>query len=93
YSRSLHAPAGSFLVSVKTDVAWWDFHRSPQAIASGEAAMNELMAARDLKRMAGQQAETRVGSSTGPIADPQSGPMNTHVERVGVMVDEEGRPA
>lgn len=52
YSRSLHAPAGSFLVSVKTDVAWWDFHRSPQAIASGEAAMNELIEAHDLKRVA-----------------------------------------
>lgn len=45
YSRSLRAPNGSFLVSVKPDVAWWDFHRSPQAFASGEAAMTALLAA------------------------------------------------
>ena len=44
YSRSLRAPAGSFLVKVEPDVAWWDFHRSPQAIGSGERAMNELLA-------------------------------------------------
>src|SRR5690606_28425790 len=44
YRRSLRAPSGSFLVSVKPDVAWWDFHRSPQAFASGEAAMTALLA-------------------------------------------------
>ena len=45
YSRPLRAPKNTFLVSVKPDVAWWDFHRSPQAFASGAAAMNELLAA------------------------------------------------
>jgi predicted acylesterase/phospholipase RssA len=85
YSRSLHAPAGSFLVSVRTDVAWWDFHRSPQAIASGEAAMNELMATHDLKRLAGQPAEAEV--------EPGADASYTHVRRAGVMIDEEGRPA
>jgi len=52
YSRSLRAPSGSFLVAVNPDVAWWDFHRSPQAIASGEAAMNELLASFDVGLLA-----------------------------------------
>lgn len=48
YSRSVRGPAGAHLVSVSPDVAWWDFHRSPQAIAAGERAMAELLARVDL---------------------------------------------
>lgn len=45
YSHGLRVPRGTHLVAVNPDVAWWDFHRSPQAIASGERAMAELLAA------------------------------------------------
>lgn len=48
YSRSVRGPAGAYLVSVDPDVAWWDFHRSPQAIASGARAMAELLRRVDL---------------------------------------------
>lgn len=51
YSRSLRAPSGSHLVSIEPDVAWWDFHRSPQAFASGEAAMQRLLAELDLAKL------------------------------------------
>jgi len=77
YSRSLHAPSGSFLVSVKPDIAWWDFHRSPQAFASGYAAMNELLAASDLK--------LRAGGPSGPAGGAHAGAPVTRQERVGVM--------
>lgn len=65
YSRSLRAPSGSYLVSVKQDVAWWDFHRSPHAIASGEAAMHELLTASDLKLLAGEPDILTVGARGG----------------------------
>lgn len=43
YSRPVRAPRGSHLLSIDPLIAWWDFHRSPQAIAAGESAMNELL--------------------------------------------------
>ena len=47
YSRPVRAPRGSYLLSVDPEIAWWDFHRSPQAIAAGERAMDELLASID----------------------------------------------
>lgn len=44
YSRSVRAPQGHVLVSVDSGIAWWDFHRSPQAIAAGERAMTQALA-------------------------------------------------
>ncbi len=44
YSRPVRAPRGAYVVSVDPGVSWWDFHRSPQSIAAGEAAMNALLA-------------------------------------------------
>lgn len=43
YTRRVRAPRGAYLVSVDPGVSWWDFHRSPESIAAGEAAMNELL--------------------------------------------------
>ncbi|HZJ09334.1 MAG TPA: patatin-like phospholipase family protein [Trueperaceae bacterium] len=62
YSRPVRSPRGSFLLSIEPNIAWWDFHRSPQAIASGEKAMSELLAA--LPR---RPAPTAAGGS-GPVA-------------------------
>ncbi len=44
YSRPLRAPRGCLLVSVDAEIAWWDFHRSPRAIAAGERAMARALA-------------------------------------------------
>lgn len=79
YSRSLRAPSGSFLVSVKPDVAWWDFHRSPQAFASGEAAMNELLAASDLQLVTGGPADL--------ARRAHADRARARVDRVGAMVE------
>jgi len=43
YSRPVRAPRGAYVVSVDPGVAWWDFHRSPESIAAGEAAMAALL--------------------------------------------------
>lgn len=43
YSRPVRAPRGSHLLRIEPAIAWWDFHRSPQAIAAGEATMNRLL--------------------------------------------------
>ncbi|HZW28780.1 MAG TPA: patatin-like phospholipase family protein [Trueperaceae bacterium] len=43
YSRPVRAPRGAYVVSVDPGVAWWDFHRSPQSIAAGEAAVTALL--------------------------------------------------
>lgn len=65
YSRSLHAPSGSYLVSIRPDVAWWDFHRSPQAFASGEAAMQRLLSQVALTELSG----SRLATGSGQTAD------------------------
>ncbi len=44
YSRGLRVPAGARLIRVDPAIAWWDFHRSPGAIAAGRRAMQELLA-------------------------------------------------
>lgn len=43
YSRAVRAPRGCRLVTVDAGISWWDFHRSPQAIAAGERAMQRLL--------------------------------------------------
>jgi len=44
YSRPLHAPKGGLLVREDPPAAWWDFHKSPQAIHAGERAMRRALA-------------------------------------------------
>ncbi len=44
YSRGLHVPRGGLLLRVDPPLAWWDFHKSPQAIEAGERAMREALA-------------------------------------------------
>jgi len=45
YSRGLRAPRGGLLVREAPPSAWWDFHKSPQAIAAGERAMLDALGA------------------------------------------------
>ncbi len=39
YERRLAEPDGAHLIATDPRVAWWDFHRSPDAIGAGRAAM------------------------------------------------------
>jgi len=61
YSRPVRSPRGAYLLSVEPDIAWWDFHKSPQAIAAGEEKMSELLTA--LPRLA--PFTPRAGSPSG----------------------------
>jgi NTE family protein len=45
YSHGLRAPRGGLLVREDPPTAWWDFHKSPQAILAGEQAMRAALAA------------------------------------------------
>src|SRR5690554_1394292 len=44
YSRGLRVPSDARLIRVDPAIAWWDFHRSPGAIAAGQRAMLQLLA-------------------------------------------------
>jgi len=60
YSRPVRAPRGAYVVSVDPGVAWWDFHRSPQSIAAGEAAMAALLRRlREEGRLAARSGDER----------------------------------
>lgn len=48
YSRGIRVPAGATLLRVDPGIAWWDFHKSPGAIAAGERAMRNLLEQQDL---------------------------------------------
>ena len=61
YSRGVRVPAGATLLRVDPGIAWWDFHRSPGAIAAGERAMQQLMEERGVLVSAGLPA-SGVGS-------------------------------
>lgn len=52
YSRGVRVPSGATLLRVDPGIAWWDFHRSPSAIAAGERAMEQLLNGRDLLSVA-----------------------------------------
>lgn len=39
YAKGIHVPPGATLVRLEPPVAWWDFHRSPEAIDAGLRAM------------------------------------------------------
>jgi predicted acylesterase/phospholipase RssA len=41
YQQRITAPEGATLVSTRPPIAWWDFHKSLEAIAAGERAMRE----------------------------------------------------
>lgn len=43
YSRGVRVPAGATLLRVDPAITWWDFHRSPSAIAAGERAAEHLL--------------------------------------------------
>lgn len=43
YEHRVAAPPGALLVRAAPNIAWWDFHRSPVAIAAGEVAMEEAL--------------------------------------------------
>ena len=47
YLREQSVPPGALLVTADPPVAWWDFHRSPEAIAAGERAMAQGLAVGD----------------------------------------------
>lgn len=44
YEHRVEAPPGKWLLRASPPISWWDFHKSPTAIAVGERAMNELLA-------------------------------------------------
>ncbi len=41
YQQRIEAPQGATLISTRPKVAWWDMHKSLEAIRSGEVAMRE----------------------------------------------------
>ena len=43
YSCEQYVPPGALLVRADPPLSWWDFHRSPEAIAAGELAMEEAL--------------------------------------------------
>lgn len=43
YSRDVSVPPDATLLRVDPGISWWDFHRSPSAIAAGERAMLALL--------------------------------------------------
>src|SRR5690606_39360321 len=63
YSRPVRSPRASYLLSVDPDIAWWDFHESPRAVAAGERAMAELL----------QALPSLSSSAGGPRARPVPG--------------------
>jgi predicted acylesterase/phospholipase RssA len=43
YQQRISAPEGATLVSTRPPIAWWDFHKSLEAIHAGEKAMREAV--------------------------------------------------
>lgn len=43
YRHDHAAPEGAVLITVSPPISWWDFHRSPEAIAAGERAVREWL--------------------------------------------------
>ena len=43
YEDGIRVPEGATLVEVFPPIAWWDFHRSPQAIRAGRIAMERAL--------------------------------------------------
>ena len=43
YSCDQTVPPGALLVTADPPLSWWDFHRSPEAIAAGERAMTQAL--------------------------------------------------
>jgi predicted acylesterase/phospholipase RssA len=41
YQQRIEAPHGATLISTRPPVAWWDFHKSAEAIRAGEVAMRD----------------------------------------------------
>jgi hypothetical protein len=49
YQQRLRPPDGATLISMNPPNAWWDFHRSPEAIKAGEVAMQQFLSLEDSK--------------------------------------------
>ncbi len=43
YEQRLMPPPGAHLIVTEPRIAWWDFHRSPQAFEAGRASMKALI--------------------------------------------------
>ncbi len=43
YQKRLSPPEGAALINMNPPNAWWDFHRSPEAIAAGEMTMKHYL--------------------------------------------------
>lgn len=43
YRHAVRPPEGATLMRVDPRIAWWDFHRSPEAVAAGERAARRLL--------------------------------------------------
>lgn len=43
YEHGIRVPEGALLVETRPPIAWWDFHRSPLAIAAGRQAMEAAL--------------------------------------------------
>lgn len=41
YQQTIRAPQGATMISTRPPIAWWDFHKSLEAIRAGEVAMRE----------------------------------------------------
>jgi predicted acylesterase/phospholipase RssA len=51
YQQRITAPEGATLVSTRPPIAWWDFHKSLEAIHAGERAMGEGLETWEEKRL------------------------------------------
>jgi len=50
YDELPDRPPGALLVRVNPPLSWWDFQKSPQAIAAGEATMRAALAGKEFPR-------------------------------------------
>lgn len=46
YERTVQAPPGGWLLAMRPPIAWWDFHRSLEAMRAGALAVEVALAAR-----------------------------------------------
>jgi hypothetical protein len=51
YQQRIEAPQGATLISTRPPIAWWDFHKSLEAIRAGENAMREGLKKVESKRL------------------------------------------
>jgi predicted acylesterase/phospholipase RssA len=59
YQQKLQPPDGATLISMNPPNAWWDFHRSPEAITAGEVAMKNYLDNIEMAEGTGQRTESQ----------------------------------